>query len=334
MKDRQIIPDWLKGLAIVFMVYGHTIHQGSFLLYQKQAVGIISTFHMPIFLIISGFFFNTESEPNEIARKVLSRIAKPYLIFISLHNIGLIMIQKVGLSVTNIPPSSFTGFLDIVFLHPNTPHWFLHTIICIQLCLAFAKMIERRANLRYSERIIIFIFLLAILWIYNLIAVASVVYLLTGMTFRLVSKDLPSSLLIGSFFIFVTLLLARDTLLLMPLSFANISFVKFSWALSIFMFLSGVGTLIQKNFIVSIFSWFGRNSLVVLCVHPIFTVLLKPLSTLFLRVEQTGLAYSLFILITVMFGCMLSAFCVDRIGLSIYCFGTPSIYSSFKQFSR
>lgn len=119
MKIRQIIPDWLKGLAIVLMVYGHITHLGSLAAYQTQIVKIIYTFHMPLFLIISGFFFNMKNEPYEIGKKLVNRIVRPYLIFISLYLFGLILIQRTGIPTSNAPPASFIDFFDIVFLRPR-----------------------------------------------------------------------------------------------------------------------------------------------------------------------------------------------------------------------
>jgi fucose 4-O-acetylase-like acetyltransferase len=331
MKNRQIIPDWLKGLAIVLMVYGHIIHVGSLATFQLQIVEIISTFHMPLFLVISGFFFNPENEPYETLRKLVSRIVLPYLIFISLHNLGLILIQRIGVSTTNIPPTSFTGFLEIVFLHPNTPHWFLHSIILIQLCLVLSKMIVMQAKLDEPTQVIILILLLAILCNYNFISQATAVYFLLGMILSRFSNKLPISLKTGFILVAVILVTAKNDILSVPFSYTNISLVKVAWSLSIMLFFSGIGNAMERTMIVSIFTWFGRNSLVLLVIHPIFAVMLKPSSTLLLRIDQTGLAYSILVLITTMYGCMFIASFLDKIKMSSYLFGTKSIYSNFQR---
>ena len=124
MKIRQVIPDWIKGLAIVLMVYGHINHIGLFAALQKQAVGFIYTFHIPLFLIVSGFFFNTNNDPSELLRKLARRLLVPYLLFVSLYLTGLILIQKTGIQTSNLPPDSFLDFLKIVFFYPRGVYWF------------------------------------------------------------------------------------------------------------------------------------------------------------------------------------------------------------------
>ena len=70
---------------IVLMVYGHIDHVGSLAILQKQFVVLIYTFHVPIFLIISGFFFKItpQEEEYESGKRLLQRLIIPYLIFIS-----------------------------------------------------------------------------------------------------------------------------------------------------------------------------------------------------------------------------------------------------------
>ena len=119
MKVRQAIPDWLKGVAIVLMVYGHITYMGSLTPLQNQVHNIIYTFHMPLFLVISGFFFTTKNEPYEAGRRLFSRIVTPYVIFISLYLIGLIVIQRMGITTSNRPPVSFLDFLGVIFFRPQ-----------------------------------------------------------------------------------------------------------------------------------------------------------------------------------------------------------------------
>lgn len=64
MKARNQILDATKGIAIIFVVLGHAIQQVSGL-ENKEALNMpilrfIISFHMPLFVFISGYlFYNT-----------------------------------------------------------------------------------------------------------------------------------------------------------------------------------------------------------------------------------------------------------------------------------
>ncbi len=323
MKNRQLIPDWLKGIAIVLMVYGHTTHIGSLAAFQKQVVEIIYTFHMPLFLIISGFFFNSKKDPYETCKNLISRIVRPYLIFISLYLISLYLIQRVGIPTSNPPPSSLIDFLEIIFLHPRGAYWFLHSLILIQLSLVFTNMLANRMKLEESITFIITLFLLAMLCSYNLLLPRTALYFLVGMTLLRFGAALPVSIKTGLILMTFILMLTKNEIFTFTL-------MQVVWSLSIMAFLSGVGRLIEKTTFVSVFAWFGRNSLIVLVLHAMFIVILKPLAPyLVLNIDATGLLYSTIVVITVMFGCMLAAALFDKTRATTYIFGTKVIYSCY-----
>ena len=323
MAARQVIPDTLKGLAIVLMVYGHATHVGSLAAYQKLAVEIIYTFHMPIFLIVSGYFFNIKNNPYETGKALLSRIALPYLIFVTLYLIGLILIQKIGIPTSNAPPSSFIDLLDCIFLHPRGAYWFLHSLILIQICLILTKIFGTRSKLDELTLLIISLFLLAILCNYNLLLPRTTLYFLLGIIIRRFGWGFPISVKTGLFLIAIILILAKNEIF-------NFSFMQVVWSLSIITFLSGLCRFMEGSLIITIFAWLGRNSLIVLVLHAIFIVLLKPLSYMILKIDQTGLVYSLIVVITTILGCIYCAYLLDKIRVSKYFFGTKSIYSIFK----
>jgi fucose 4-O-acetylase-like acetyltransferase len=325
MKIRKVTPDWLKGLAIVLMVYGHINHVGSFAILQKQVVEIIYTFHMPIFLIISGFFFKiTKQKEYESGKRLAQRLVLPYLIFISLYLIFLTLIQKVGVSTSNIPPKSFFDFIKIVFLHPRGAYWFIHSLILIQLCFIFASMVASRAKLDEPVSIGISIFLLAMVCNYNLLAPRTALYFLLGMIFSRFGNMLPASLKTGSLLMVMILVFAREEVF-------NFSFIQVAWCLCILTLLAGIGRTIESNSVVSIFAWFGRNSLIVLVLHAMFVVLFKPSSKLLLKLDQTGLAYSVIVVVATMLGSILVAFLLDKTRISKYLFGVNAIYSDLAE---
>lgn len=323
VKTREVIPDWLKGLAIVLMVYGHVSYVGSLSAFQKQVQELIYTFHMPLFLMISGFFFNTKGEPLAIGNKLISRLVRPYLIFISLYLIGLTLIQRTGIPTNNAPPESFSDFLEIVFLNPRGAYWFIHSLILIQLCFIFAKFITLQARLDETSSLVISLSLLAIACSFHLLAPRTALYFLLGMALGRFAGVLPAAQKTGILLIISIFLVGQDEIYIF-------SFMQVVWCLSIMVFLSGLGRFIEHTSVVSIFAWLGRNSLIVLVLHALFIVLLKPSSSLLLKLDPTGLLYSAIVVIATMFGSLLAAFLCDRLRLSYYLFGVRTLYSTLE----
>jgi fucose 4-O-acetylase-like acetyltransferase len=320
MKTRQAIPDWIKGLAIVLMVYGHTSHIGSLAALQRQIVDAIYTFHMPIFLILSGFFFRTNNEAYETGGKLVRRLLLPYLIFVSLYLFGLVLIKKTGIPTSNPAPDSPIDFLQTVFFRPIGAYWFIHSLIVIQLCFLAAKIMTLWNDLEEQMFLVVSISLVAIVCVFGLLAPRTALYFLLGMALARISGVLPSSLGIGLILIGILFAVGKEEL-------HDTSAIQVAWVLSILAFLGGIGKIMEFTLIFSTFSWFGRNSLIVLVLHAMFIVLLKPFSGLLLTLDSTGLAYSSSVATIAILGSLFTAFLFDKARVSIYLFGVRTMYS-------
>lgn len=62
MEKRELYPDTMKGIAIILVVLGHCIQFGSgfninHLFFKSPIFVAIYSFHMPLFMLISGYFF-------------------------------------------------------------------------------------------------------------------------------------------------------------------------------------------------------------------------------------------------------------------------------------
>lgn len=74
MRNRIHELDYLKCLFIILMIIFHLSHIGSKYPYAKS---IVYTFHMPAFLLISGYLINVHKKP-EIFLKAMAWIFIPY----------------------------------------------------------------------------------------------------------------------------------------------------------------------------------------------------------------------------------------------------------------
>jgi fucose 4-O-acetylase-like acetyltransferase len=102
----------------------------------------------------------------------------------------------------------------------------------------------------------------------------------------------------------------------------NFSAAQISWVLGLILFLSGVARKFHHFTFITLFSWLGRNTLIILLLHAFFLLTCKFAGTLFIKVDQTGIAYSLFTVLVVLAGCLLSAKIMDRLQISSIIFGT------------
>ncbi|WKX77481.1 acyltransferase family protein [Zobellia laminariae] len=191
MKERLIAPDFIKGICIVLMIYGHITYIGSLSDYQNKITDIIYTFHMPLFLIISGYFFSISKNVKPQLENIARRIAIPYIIFISIYLIGLILVKRIGIPTNNVAPQTFIDFIDNVFLHPSGAYWFLHSLILINLTLIIANKIspEKDTFLLYLLSFIFFI----LLDLNNLVLIRTSIYFMVGYILQqLTSRNLKT----------------------------------------------------------------------------------------------------------------------------------------------
>ena len=317
---RNEIPDWLKGIAITLMVYGHVTHIGSASLLQKSIVDIIYTFHMPIFLIISGFYLNTGRDILLSAVNLGRKLIIPYFLFISIYLIGLILISMIGIHTNNSPPESVINFFEIIFFHPRGAYWFLHSLILLQLSILAIRCFLFFLNMKKSILIILVVCIIAIWCQIGLLLPRTAAYFLVGMAMRKFANDFPSGFIPG--LLLIICIIALDGLS----DIFTFSFMQLAWVFSVMLLLGGLGGVLSNTKLFKILIWIGRNSLVILLLHAIFVVILKPFGPILLHVESSGFFYSIFVTGFTLMGAIAFAMFIDILKISRFIFGTEKIY--------
>lgn len=127
MKQRDYFFDNAKFILIIFVVFGHLIQsfiEDSETIYTLYKV--IYTFHMPAFILVSGFFAKGYYKKGYI-KKIAKKLIIPYLIFQAIYSVFYYFLNN---------QSSFA-------LDPLNPHWSLWFLISLffwhLLLLVFAK---------------------------------------------------------------------------------------------------------------------------------------------------------------------------------------------------
>lgn len=87
MKKRNVAIDIAKGIGILLVIIGH----GSIPSWSKDA---IFSFHMPLFFILSGYFFRSET-PLVRMRKDARRLLLPYVVTIAVITLYMVAVHQV-----------------------------------------------------------------------------------------------------------------------------------------------------------------------------------------------------------------------------------------------
>ena len=112
--------DLLKGILIILVILGHWLEHGFKYETNRIVFNYIYLFHMPLFILISGYF-SKKTDFNTFKKKILS-LLEIYAVVQALYIISSIILQgkSYGLSILYIP---------------NAAAWYLLSLICWRIIL-------------------------------------------------------------------------------------------------------------------------------------------------------------------------------------------------------
>ena len=131
--NRITAPDLLRGLGILLMVEGH-IHTT-----PDALRSFIYAFHMPLFFLISGYFYRKPASAGSFMKRKAKAFFTPYLVF------GLYYAITEALKA-DLFSQSFLGYLNALFVNPlyhlpaESALWFLPSLFFTEL---FALLIDQ-----------------------------------------------------------------------------------------------------------------------------------------------------------------------------------------------
>jgi fucose 4-O-acetylase-like acetyltransferase len=129
----------LKGIGILLVIFGH-IHESTGPVLWQQVRGIIYTFHMPLFFIVSGFLYSygVRAKPlpyKDYVKKIAPKFLIPFAAFsLIIMSYKLILQKYTGVVLKDaVTRESITWQL----LNPQSGFavllWFLYALFLIQL---------------------------------------------------------------------------------------------------------------------------------------------------------------------------------------------------------
>lgn len=158
-KERDLTLDLAKGILIILVVLGHAVqysygieYSQSDLYFDNPVFRIIYSFHMPMFMLISGYLFcSSNKKPlGTVITSKLRSIGIPMISFIILYS----FVDYAGMMPDN-PLGILTLFLDSIFR--GWIMWFLFSILLNMLLVAVVTRISGNRTFHYLIMFALFV---------------------------------------------------------------------------------------------------------------------------------------------------------------------------------
>ena len=153
----------LQAITILIVVLGHGKIEGLSLFFEWFMPG---SFHMPLFMFISGYFYKTSSEASALnfIWKKIKTLVIPYFFWNLVYGILVTLLKQNGV-ITFGAPLSFTTLFISPWLKGshfgfNVGGWFVLTLFLVQVCYLLLR--KMRKTLRQKNEWIFGLFLLAL----------------------------------------------------------------------------------------------------------------------------------------------------------------------------
>ena len=300
--------DYLKSILILLMVAFHLVYIGDKYPYIKQ---IVYTFHMPAFLIISGYLTNVQKDIRSFMRKLLW-IFIPYLCL----ETGYVLMSHILPVRENVPEISSSILLHKIFIKPLGPYWYLHTLIICSLLYYLTFRYTRMKTI--SQAILLGLGLFAVSYWGGIIVLANAIYFLAGVIIK--QSKLPFIR------IFQPSLLALVPMILLCCFPDNLN--RGTLAGITITYLAIIISLYAHSYLskgIRQCSYFiGRNTLVIFLFSPLFTILCKMFLS-FLFFEPTGILFMIISVAITVSGCIIIAWSLDKLHFFFFFFGQDAI---------
>ena len=299
--------DMTKGICIILMV---AFHLGLFSAKYPYVCQIIHTFTMPGFLLISGYLFPVNKEPQ----KGIYGIVVPYIVFEIVYLLGVGMLGKF-IGASNTFDGEVLTMLSNIAFSPIGTYWYLHTMA---ICLMVYYIVNRYVMKGLSGILISSIILYALSVGMSGFKWENIIYFIIGALFKnanlVINEKLKSPISILCFVLITVFAneISRDSIAGIGLTLTSLGFI--------FDLKDRI-----PNRISDFISYIGRNSLVIVLFSPLFTVATKFYAPFF-AFDESAILGTIFSLVLIVSLCLLCAMLFDRLSLSRIIVG-KNIYS-------
>ena len=151
MSKRLLWVDSLRGLLIVLVVIGHCIQDTDIDYTHNYFWNLIYSFHMPVFMSISGYVSYRKSLEIKTLRKKIVELLLPFFTWTLVFNL--------------FSPSLLSKIHEIL-LHPDMSFWFLWVLFFIILLFLLADIMSRLLKIKQEYSVLFFTVGLSVIMIF------------------------------------------------------------------------------------------------------------------------------------------------------------------------
>ena len=309
-KGRIVEIDMAKGIFILLMV---AFHLGLFNTKYPHACQIVYAFHMSGFLLISGYLFSVNKEPQKFFKSIYG-VVVPYIVFEIVYLLGVGMLGKF-IGASNTFDGGVLALLSKIAFLPSGTYWYLHTMA---ICLTVYYLVNRYAMKGLSGILISSVILYALSVGVEGLNWENIAYFIIGALFRnanfVVNERLKSPV---SVFCFVLIIVYTNEI-------SRYSIAGIGLTLTFLGFIFDLKERVPKQ-ISNFISYIGRNSFAIVLFSPLFTVATMFYAPFF-TFDKSTILWTVISLALVVSLCLLCAMLFDRLSLSRIIVG-KNIYS-------
>ena len=291
--------DYLKGVMIILVITFHLVYFEFLHPYAKQ---VVYTFHMPVFLVISGYLMNINKEWKDFLIDI-SGLATPYLVMES----GYVVMASILPINEHIDQLTFDIFINKLLFHPMGPYWYLHSLI---FCGATYYFVFCYSHTKELTR---FILMGIAMYLYShvlgILSFTSSIFFLIGVILRQCNMNFMRFFQSSPLALLAFLLLISHEEFLSPSALGGILIIYLVISSCLFVYKYSHQYLV--NFIV----YLGKNTLSLYAFSPIFTVLCKQMIP-YLAFDKTGILFLTVSLIVCISGCLCIGYIMDVLKIS------------------
>lgn len=284
--------DYLKGILITLVVLFHLTYFSTEYTLAKQ---FVYTFHMPAFLVISGWLMNIEAPLPHFGR-MISKILLPYIVFES----GYIVISALKMVAIPIAELNVNTFLYHFFTSPVGPYWFLHTLI---ICAVVYKLWHTIFASSTSKQAIAMVLTIWVLAQYvHIISFASGCFFIAGTILRRSNIHITSVLSPNTLALIALAVLCTNPAFFVEESLSGIAIVYVMMSVILLVY------NLSPHFLRSKVCYLGQRTLPIYLYSPLFTFLFKAFK-LYFSFDPTRFVFA-FVATSC---CIIGSLCADKV---------------------
>ena len=270
--------DIARGIGIILMVIGHTIDEG-----WKRS--FIFSFHMPLFIMCSGHFFNKNEKIKTTIKKVILKLFLPYILCSFI--VSLILCMKGQYSFGEgiirwlkqiLVSRTFSGRFDFSKIDALGVLWFFPLLGLIRIIFTTSYKLCKSENINLSVIIVLLTYIGYLLGINKYwlpfsfdVVLASIIFYYVGYLIKeyqiidKIEKNYLNLLIIATIWVIG---IKYNWIELATRSFPN-GLWSYITAIAGVITIFEISKFISKysKFLKEILSWYGRNSMYILLFH-------------------------------------------------------------------